>query len=78
MEREKYNKYWYCFFDHMLDQIARHGQMDLNIQVTGDLDVDEHHTIEDTAIALGEVFYKALGNKLGLNVTDFVYQWMIA
>ena len=54
------------FFDHMLDQIARHGQIDLDIQVTGDLEVDEHHTIEDTAIALGEVFAKALGDKLGI------------
>src|SRR5690606_39219191 len=50
-----------AFFDHMLDQIARHGQMDLEIQVNGDLEVDEHHTIEDTAIALGEVFSSALG-----------------
>ena len=49
-----------AFFDHMLDQIARHGQMDLTIKVKGDLEVDEHHTIEDTAIALGEVFAKAL------------------
>lgn len=60
-----------AFFDHMLDQIARHGQMDLNIQVKGDLEVDEHHTIEDTAIALGEVFYKTLGNKLGIERYGF-------
>lgn len=55
-----------AFFDHMLDQIAKHGQMDLDIKVDGDLEVDEHHTIEDTGIALGEVFYRALGNKLGI------------
>ena len=59
------------FFDHMLDQIARHGQMDLDIQVKGDLKVDEHHTIEDTAIVLGEVFAKALGNKLGIERYGF-------
>ena len=59
------------FFDHMLDQIARHGQMDLDIKVNGDLEVDEHHTIEDTGIALGEVFHKALGNKLGIERYGF-------
>jgi imidazoleglycerol-phosphate dehydratase/histidinol-phosphatase len=60
-----------AFFNHMLDQIARHGQMDLEINVKGDLEVDEHHTIEDTAIALGEVFAKALGNKLGIERYGF-------
>jgi len=59
------------FFDHMLDQLARHGQMDLTIKVDGDLEVDEHHTIEDTGIALGEVFHEALGNKLGIERYGF-------
>lgn len=59
------------FFDHMLDQLARHGQMDVIINVKGDLEVDEHHTIEDTAIALGEVFSKALGKKLGIERYGF-------
>ncbi|CAN5355943.1 bifunctional histidinol-phosphatase/imidazoleglycerol-phosphate dehydratase HisB [soil metagenome] len=59
------------FFDHMLDQIARHGQMDIEILVKGDLEVDEHHTIEDTAIALGKVFRNALGNKLGIERYGF-------
>ncbi len=59
------------FFDHMLDQLARHGQMDLEITVKGDLEVDEHHTIEDTAIVLGEVFNKALGDKLGMERYGF-------
>ncbi|WP_452218694.1 bifunctional histidinol-phosphatase/imidazoleglycerol-phosphate dehydratase HisB [Lacinutrix undariae] len=60
-----------AFFDHMLDQIARHGQLDLKLKVTGDLEVDEHHTIEDTAIALGEVFATTLGNKLGIERYGF-------
>ena len=60
-----------AFFDHMLDQIARHGQLDLTIKVKGDLEVDEHHTIEDTAIALGEVFATTLGNKLGIERYGF-------
>jgi imidazoleglycerol-phosphate dehydratase/histidinol-phosphatase len=59
------------FFNHMLDQIARHGSLDLEVSVKGDLEVDEHHTIEDTAIALGEVFNKALGNKLGIERYGF-------
>lgn len=60
-----------AFFDHMLNQLSRHGQMDLDIQVSGDLEVDEHHTIEDTAIALGTCFHKALGNKLGVERYGF-------
>lgn len=59
------------FFDHMLDQIARHGNIDLEIIANGDLHIDEHHTIEDTGIALGEVFGAALGDKKGIERYGF-------
>lgn len=59
------------FFDHMLDQIARHGKMDLDITVKGDLHIDEHHTIEDTGIALGEAMYKGLSDKRGMERYGF-------
>jgi imidazoleglycerol-phosphate dehydratase/histidinol-phosphatase len=60
------------FFDHMLEQIARHGNIDLSIETKGDLHIDEHHTIEDTGIALGEAIIKALGDKRGIERYAFV------
>lgn len=59
------------FFDHMLEQVARHGKMDLKIHTKGDLHIDEHHTIEDTGIALGEAFAKALADKTGMERYGF-------
>lgn len=60
------------FFDHMLEQIARHGLVDLDIYCKGDLEIDEHHTIEDVAITLGEAITQALGNKKGIERYSFV------
>ncbi len=60
------------FFDHMLEQIAKHGNIDLNVSVVGDLEIDEHHTIEDVALTLGEVFIKALGSKKSIERYGFL------
>ena len=59
------------FFDHMLDQLARHAGIDLDLKIIGDLDVDEHHTIEDAGITLGEAFHDALGEKIGIERYGF-------
>ena len=59
------------FYNHMLEQISKHGEIDLTITSTGDLEIDEHHTIEDTAITLGKTFKKALGNKMGIERYGF-------
>lgn len=60
------------FFDHMLEQLGRHGGLDLTVKTTGDLHVDEHHTIEDTGIAMGQAFLEALGDKRGIERYAFI------
>jgi imidazoleglycerol-phosphate dehydratase len=61
------------FFDHMLDQIARHGLIDLDIQATGDLHIDGHHTVEDVGITFGQAVYKAVGDKKGIRRYGHAY-----
>jgi imidazoleglycerol-phosphate dehydratase len=61
------------FFDHMLDQVARHGMLDLDIAATGDLHIDAHHTVEDVGIALGQAVTKALGDKTGVRRYGHAY-----
>ena len=61
------------FFDHMLDQVARHGLIDLEIKASGDLEIDAHHTVEDTGIVLGEAMAKALGDKKGVTRYGHAY-----
>ncbi len=61
------------FFDHMLDQVARHGLLDLDIQASGDLHIDAHHTVEDVGISLGQAFAKALGDKKGVRRYGHAY-----
>jgi imidazoleglycerol-phosphate dehydratase len=62
-----------AFFEHMLDQVARHGGLDLDIRASGDLAIDDHHTVEDVGIVLGQAVAKALGNKLGITRYGHAY-----
>jgi imidazoleglycerol-phosphate dehydratase len=64
------------FFDHMLELFAKHGGFDLTIKADGDLDVDQHHTVEDVGIVLGELFAKALGDRKGINRAGYFVQTM--
>src|SRR3982075_3577125 len=64
------------FFDHMLELFTKHGGFDLQIKATGDLDVDQHHTVEDTGIVLGDLFSKALGDRRGINRAGYFVQTM--
>jgi imidazoleglycerol-phosphate dehydratase len=64
------------FLDHMLELFSKHGGFDLALQATGDLDVDQHHTVEDTGIALGDLFAKALGDRRGINRAGYFVQTM--
>jgi imidazoleglycerol-phosphate dehydratase len=64
------------FLDHMLELFSKHGAFDLTLQATGDLDVDQHHTVEDTGIALGDLFSKALGDRRGINRSGYFVQTM--
>lgn len=61
------------FFEHMLDQVARHGMMDLNVKCDGDTDIDDHHSVEDVGIALGQAFSEALGDKSGVTRYGHAY-----
>ena len=63
----------FLFLDHMLDQVKRHGQFDITIKAEGDLEVDAHHTVEDTGITLGQAFIKALGDKKGIRRYGHAY-----
>jgi imidazoleglycerol-phosphate dehydratase len=64
------------FFDHMLELFTKHGGFDLQLEATGDLDVDQHHTVEDVGIALGELFKKAIGDKKGINRAGYFVMTM--